>query len=128
MKKILQDELRQYLKQKINQQKLKAVDRHEISEDVKVVFTKKILYEGNEEEYLSRSDDIGEPLKKKRFYESFLDLSNYRKRSRTDDLLKSMKSLIQKEQLVNNRAQPMSGTQLLGYMLYGINYHEGDKK
>ena len=54
-------------------------------------------------------------------YKSFLDLSDYRKRCRTDPLVVMIKKFITDKELIKNNKTPLSVNQLLGYLLHRLN-------
>ena len=56
-------------------------------------------------------------------YKSFLELSKYRQRCRTDSIVNELKNFIENEELIEKEGTPLSITQLLGYLLYRVNYN-----
>ena len=116
-------ELKQY---KRYRKTLKTMNS-EARKDVEVPNGGKIVLTENPEVYEMEVDDeepVSFGLKK-----GFFELSKYRQRCRTDEILESLKKFIDNEQLVADADSddPMTITQLLGYLLHRVNYSENKK-
>ena len=57
-----------------------------------------------------------------------MDLCPFKKRERTDKILNEMKCFLDEENEVNSDETPFIMRQLIGYLLYRTEYHEGDKR
>ena len=93
LKAILQNEYRRYQKHVANQRKLKAEDRQQITGEDKIVVSRVMLNEENEDD--PDCNEEGEPVAKKTFYKPFVNLSSYRKRCRTEELFDLLKCFIE---------------------------------
>ena len=82
------------------------------------------------EDYQSYEDDVVMAEEKpgtsdgRKHYKHFLQLSDYRKRCRTDPLVASLKKFVADENLIKNEDSPLTVNRLLGYFLYRLNYLE----
>ena len=73
-------------------------------------------------------DSNPSPHPRKKINKAFKDLCPFRKRERTDKLLNEMKCFLHEENKLNSDEPPFIMRQLIGYLLYRTEYHEGDKK
>jgi hypothetical protein len=120
LKPKIQNEIRAYTKHNDKQRALPSGQRTVISGEDLFVIDKDELIDSDDE----TSNSAGEPKSKMR-RKSFIDLTLRMQRLRTDDLMKSLNSFLEVEN--KDSQNPMTITQILGYLIYRANYIS-DKK
>ena len=118
----IKDEIHKY-KDHMQKQKGKSSSQRKSTGDENViVFDSDDYLEYGNEDVEMRDERPSIPSRSS--YKSFLELSKYRQRCRTDSIVSELKNFIEKEELIEKDGTPLSTSRLLGYLLYRVNYNK----